>query len=247
MNKTIAAGGLALALTLAGCERGSSNDVDAPAANTAGPITQVPAPNNGNWTEVVSQTPDGGFRMGNPDARVKVVEYASMTCPHCQRFSAEASERLRSEYVRSGQVSFEFRNYVLNPLDAAVAMVARCQGPSAFFRLTEQLFAEQETWAAAVTQDESEQISQLPEAQQLAAYIQAADLGPFFGRRGVPQARINQCLANQGELQRMARMRDVAVNQHRVEGTPNFLVNGELQDASTWEGLEPIIRQRIGG
>jgi protein-disulfide isomerase len=246
MNKMIGAGGLALALALAGCDGDAGNNVAAP-ANTAGPITPIPAPNNGNWVEVVTQTPEGGFRMGNPDAPVKVVEYASMTCPHCQRFSAEASERLRNEYVRSGQVSFEFRNYVLNPLDAAVAMVARCQGPAAFFRLTEQLFAEQETWSAAVTQDESEQISQLPEAQQLAAYIQAADLGTFFGRRGVAQARISQCLANQQELQRMAQMRDVAVNQHRVEGTPNFLVNGELQDASTWEGLEPVIRQRIGG
>ena len=245
MKLKMAASALALALIVAGCG-GESGDSNA-TANTAAPLPQTPAPNNGDWTEVVSRTPEGGFVMGNPNAPVKLVEYASMTCPHCRDFAAAANERLRNHYVRSGQVSFEFRNFVLNPLDAAVSAVTRCQEPSAFFRLTEQLFEQQPTWSAAVTPEKQAQISQLPENQQLAGYIAAADLGAFFRARGTPEARLNQCLSNQQELQRMAEMATAATNEHRVPGTPGFLINGELVEPTTWAELEPLLRQRIGG
>src|SRR3546814_16038437 len=106
-------------------------------------------PNGGDWTQFVSATPEGGFVMGNPDAPVKLVEYASMTCPHCAAFSREASETIKNEYVKSGQVSFEFRNFVLNGIDMAASLLTRCQGPGPYFQLTGQVFAEQDKWMQA--------------------------------------------------------------------------------------------------
>jgi protein-disulfide isomerase len=245
MTKLTGGGLAAIALLLSGCdgEGGNASNV-----NLQAPLTQVPAPNNGDWTQVVSQTPEGGFVMGNPNAPVKLIEFASMTCPHCMAFSEAASERLRDVYVRSGQVSFEFRNFVLNSLDAAASVVARCQGPAAFFRLTEQLFAEQENWAGNLSEEEQVQIGQLPEDRQVGALIRAAELDAFFRQRGVPEARLNQCLANREELQRLATMRDQATQQFQVPGTPAFVINGRIvPGATTWQELEPALRQSIGG
>ena len=62
-------------------EKGSDS-----AAAASAPIKPIAAPNNGDWSEMVSETPEGGFVMGNPNAPVKLVEYGSMTCPHCAEF-----------------------------------------------------------------------------------------------------------------------------------------------------------------
>ena len=247
MKKSTGAGVAAIALLLAGC--GGEGGNASSNVNLQAPLKQVPAPNNGDWTQVVNTTPEGGFVMGNPNAPVKLIEFASMTCPHCKAFADAGSARLRDVYVRSGQVSFEFRNYVLNPLDAAASLVARCQGPSAFFRLTEQLFAEQENWTRNASEEEQQQVAQLPEAQQVGAWTRAAELDTFFRQRGVPEARINQCLSNTQELQRLATMRSQAMEQFpSIPGTPAFAINGRLvPDATTWEQLEPALRERIGG
>lgn len=245
MNKIVAASMTALALMLASCGGGGGGNAS---ANLNQALPQIPAPNNGDWTQVVSQTPEGGFLMGNPDAPVKLVEYASATCPHCRDFSEEASQRLRDTYVKSGQVSFEYRNFVLNGLDLAASIVARCQGPQAFFGLQEQLFATQEQWAGNVDQQEGQQIGQMPENQQIGPLLRAAELDTFFRQRGIPEARIAQCISNQQELQRLAEMRQTAMDRHQITGTPGFMINGEtVRDVTTWQALEPILRDRIGG
>ena len=123
---------------------------DSAAASTA-PIKPIAAPNNGDWSEMVSETPEGGFVMGNPNAPVKLVEYGSMTCPHCAEFEeAGATKPLIDKYVKTGQVSFEFRNYVRDPFDITATLIARCGGPSSFFGLTRGLFAEQKDWIGKI-------------------------------------------------------------------------------------------------
>lgn len=247
MKALIGTGVAALALLLSGC--GDGKDAAAGSATASGPVQldPIPAPNGADWTEVVSQTEAGGFLMGNPDAPVKVVEYASTTCPHCARFAENGFEQLRDQYVRSGQVSFEFRNFVLNPQDAAAATLSRCLPPPAFFRVTEQLFAEQQNWIGALDEAEAARIQSLPQDRQLAALARAMDLDTFFSRRGMPEARFNQCLADQEGLQRLAEMNQEAISQYRIQGTPSFLVNDSLAEgASDWETLEPRIRTALG-
>ena len=138
----LSTGALALALLLTGCGGGEANL----AANEMGPpqLTQIPAPNNGDWTQVVNQTAEGGWVMGNPDAPVKLVEYGSMTCPACRAFSENATAALRDTYVRSGQVSWEFRHLVIHGApDVALAMLSDCQGAAGFFPTMEQIYNQQ--------------------------------------------------------------------------------------------------------
>src|SRR3569833_2354772 len=99
-----------------------------------------------DWTKVVRATPAGGFVMGNPNARVKLVEYGSMTCPHCAHFDEDSVPSLIANYVKSGKVSWEFRNYVRDTIDVSAALIARCGGAKRFFPLTRALFKDQPSW-----------------------------------------------------------------------------------------------------
>jgi protein-disulfide isomerase len=92
---------------------------------------------------------------------VKVVEFGSMTCNHCADFAEEGEPQLIEKYVKSGQVSFEFRNFVRDPADIAASLLARCNGASAFFPLTDQLYAAQGEWVGKLQQMSPEQQAQL--------------------------------------------------------------------------------------
>ena len=237
----------ALALLLAGC--GSGSDLNAAANQTAAPLQQIAPPAGGDWTQMVSQTPEGGYRIGNPNAPVKLVEYASLTCPHCRSFSAEATEALRDTYVRSGQVSWEFRNFLLGAPDVALSLLARCQPDAAFFRTVEQIYAQQSEFIAAIDESEAQRIGALPPEQQIPPLARAMDLESFFARRGMPAARFNQCVGNQAAVRQLTDLTNQAAapGPNQVTGTPTFFINGERADADTWARLEPILRGAIGG
>jgi protein-disulfide isomerase len=238
---------LAVALILSGCGGDESGNLSAATGNSAAPLPQIPAPNNGDWSQVVSRTEDGGLRMGNPDAPVKLVEYASLTCPHCAAFSEEASATLRDTYVRSGQVSWEFRNFLLGAPDVALSALARCQPPAAYFGTVEQIFAQQQELVGGIDEAETQRIQPLPPEQRIAPLARAMDLDTFFARRGMPEARFNECLANRQGIQQLEDMTSRAVSELQVQGTPTFFINGEKQDVSEWSALEPRLRAAIGG
>jgi len=250
MKAFLGAASLSLALLLAGCggESGDNAASNGTAAANNAPLPQVEAP-NGDWTQVVTKTADGGYVMGNPNAPVKLIEYASLTCPACKLFSDTASAELRDEYVKSGQVSWEFRNFVLNPIDLAAAMLVRCQPEGAFFGLVEQLYANQESWAGRfneVPEAEMQRIQTLPREQQVAALAKAGQLDQFFRQRGMPENRINQCLSDPAHLQATVALNDVG-QKNNVQGTPTFFINGEqVEGASQWDALEPKLREAIG-
>ena len=116
----------AMLATACNAEKGSAT------ANSAAEVTAkpVPAPNNGDWSSIVSKTAEGGFIMGNPNAKVKLVEFGSLTCPHCAEFEEKGGNALIENYVKKGLVSWEFRNFVRDPVDMTATLLARCGGES---------------------------------------------------------------------------------------------------------------------
>jgi protein-disulfide isomerase len=200
-----------------------------------------------DWTHVVVATPDGGFRMGNPSARVKLVEYGSLTCPHCRHFAETGARPLVQNYVRAGKVSYEFRNFILNGIDVAATLLARCSGPN-FFRAAEAMYATQPQWiakATALSAAEKQQLQGLPDGQRLVRLGAVTGLTQMVGRMGVPAQRANLCLGSKPALDRLGAIAQAA-NKMGVDQTPTFIVNGTKTDAATWEQLEPLIRKAGG-
>lgn len=219
----------------------------------SGPVEPVAPPANGDWSSVVSQTAEGGFLMGNPNAAVKVVEFASMTCPHCADFEEQAMKPLTDNYVKSGKVSFEFRNFVRDPFDVAASLVARCGGTTSFFGLTRGLFADQKDWIAKVqTADQAamQRIQTLPPNQQFVEIAKVAGFQDWAALRGLSQEKTAACLSNQSEVERLVQMQNDTVSAYDIAGTPSFLINGEtvaIEAGSTpWQQLEARIKAALG-
>ena len=219
--------------------------VAALAFTAAAPAASAPAR---DWARTVVATPEGGFRMGNPAAKVKLVEYGSLTCGHCAAFARAGMSPLIASYVRSGKVSFEYRNYILNGLDVAASLVARCGGPGRFFPVAERLYATQAQWMgklSALTSAQKAQLNALPEAQRLGRLADTVGLTQLAAQQGIPAAQAKRCLADTAALDRLGKMAETAQAQG-VQGTPTFFINGANIGIQTWATLEPILRDSAG-
>ena len=210
----------------------------------------VRAPNNGDWSTVVARTPEGGFLMGNPNARVKLVEFGSLTCHVCAEFEEQGGKALVDNYVKKGLVSWEFRNFVRDPFDVAASLLARCGGEAAFFGLTRSLFADQQEWVGKIQAADPAQVQALQTmlpAQQFSTIADLGGLKQYAAMRGVPRAKGEQCLADQNEVNRLVQMNTDAVTNYSISGTPTFLINGSVVERTVrWEALEPKLRAAIG-
>jgi protein-disulfide isomerase len=234
----------ALLATACNAEKGAANSSTAEV--TAKP---VPAPNNGDWSTIVSKTPEGGFVMGNPNAKVKLVEFGSLTCPHCAAFEEEGGKALVDNYVKKGLVSWEFRNFVRDGVDMTATLLARCGGESSFFGLTRNLFADQRNWIEKLQSADpakSEALKNMSPTQQFSAIADLAGLKQYAAMRGVPRAKGEQCLANQAEVDKLVQMNSDATTNYNIPGTPTFLINGAVvEQTATWELLEPKLKEAL--
>lgn len=235
------------ALALVAC---SKKAPDQPAAPSA-PVAAVPPPAGKSWTDVVSQTPEGGFLMGNPNAPVKLIEYASYTCPHCKAFEAEGVPSLRKDYVDTGKVSWEFRSFLIHGPDASVTLLVNCRGAQPFFPLAEQLYAAQDDWLGkivALPTAEQQRIASLPPVDSFKAMASASGLYGFLGARGLPRTQADACLSDQKAIDKMTADQKYAEDKMQVTGTPSFFINGQQQqDVASWDKLEPRLKAAIGG
>ena len=135
----------AAVIALAGCNKNPGKT----ASEQPVKITQVAPPPGGDWTEVVNATA-AGFMMGNPNAKVKLVEIGALTCPHCREFDEKGVPTLVDKYVKSGQVSWEFRTYLLNGFDIPAALIARCNGAKTYFPLVRAMYKDQPLWVGKI-------------------------------------------------------------------------------------------------
>lgn len=204
-----------------------------------------------DWTRTVAIQPSGGYRMGNPKAKVRLIEYGSLTCPHCRAFDQEGGDPLIRKYVRTGRVSYEFRNFVRDPIDLSAALISRCNGAKSFFALTRGLLKDQPDWVAkvqAAPRTQLEALEGLPANRLFVEAARIAELDKWAAARGVPAARSRQCLGNTAEINRVIRMTNQATKVYpEFRGTPTFILNGKiLTDTATWDQLEPKLRDALG-
>ncbi len=253
INKSILCGIAATAFALTACNGEKSGDSGV--AKPAEPIKAVPAPNGGDWTTTVAQSPEGGFVMGNPNAGVKLIEFGSMTCPHCREFDETGVKSLIDNYVKTGRVSYEFRNYVMNPYDMAASVMARCAGTSGFFGMTRQLYADQPEWVAKAQGADPAQLqalSTMQPNQQLAEVAKLAGFPQYAAMRGIPSAKLNACLADVNAPSKLVQMQtDANQTYPDIAGTPAFVINKTLLEikpgSSTWSQVEAALKTAIGG
>lgn len=216
-------------------------------AQTAAAKPPAKAPAARDWLHMFAATPEGGFRMGNPTAKFAVVEYGSLTCPHCRHFAETAMKPLLG-YVRAGTASYEFRPYVLNEIDLAATLVARCGGPSRFFPIADQLYATQPEWTeklAKLPEDQQQKIGAMAEGQQMLAIARASGLIPIAAAHGIPAAKAQACLEDGRGALGLMNIRQGG-EKLGVTGTPSIFINGKKVAVYDWATLEPFLKDAGG-
>jgi protein-disulfide isomerase len=238
--------GLALVapLALVAC---NGAEEDAVGGTDGEPIAAIPAPAGTSWTETATPTDDGlAVITGNPDAPLKLVEYASHTCGACASFAVTGKPELK-DYIASGVVSFEQREVFLNTFDVVIATLAMCGPKDRMQTLSDEVW----TNLGAVSErmranpEGVDRASQLEREQRFVALAEATGLIDFFAARGLSADQARTCLADVEAIEAMVETSSEKANEADVTGTPTFTLNGRKLDANQWPGLEPIL-QRAG-
>jgi protein-disulfide isomerase len=194
------------------------------------PDTAVAQPAAGgevSLAELMIPGPLGDEVQGAENAPVTIVEYASMTCPHCAHFHETTYPELKKKYIDTGKVRFIFREFPLDPLAAAASMLARCAGKDKYFPLIETFFAQQKDW-----------VVQKPLQPMFAIAKQA----------GFTQQSFDECLANQKMLNGIEESRTRAASKFNVNSTPTFFINGKVfRGALTVEELDKQVAPYLKG
>ena len=197
-----------------------------------------------DWRTVTGIAPTGGFTVGNPKAKVQLVEYLSYTCSHCGHFVAESRAALHDGLVRQGAVRVETRSAARDPYDLAAWTLARCGGPARFARLNAAIFAAQEAWikqGEAYAVANTATLDKLPQRARLALLVARSGLGAIGARAGMTPAALKACLANDVHMNAVLKMTQAAFA--RIPGTPGFEINGQVaQNVASWDALEPRLR-----
>jgi protein-disulfide isomerase len=156
--------------------------------------------------ELMQPGPLGDMSIGEENASVTIIEYASMTCPHCANFHETTYPELKKKYIDTGKVRFILREFPTDQLAAAAFMLARCGGKERYFPIVETLFQQQRTWAV-----------QRPLQPLMAIGKQA----------GLSEAGFNECLKDQQILSGIEEVRQRAAKKFNVNSTPTFFINGK--------------------
>lgn len=222
----------------------------APAGKASRTTAARRAPAHADWVGTVVATPEGGMRMGNPDAKVKLIEYGSRTCPHCARFDAEGVPALKAGPIARGQLSYEFRDFPIHgALDLGPILLGRCVPARAFFPLLDAMMARQASLSGRADTVPAEQQQRLQAAAPAAV---AGYLAKFYGytdfvvRRGLPAAKAAACLADAKAIDAIAERAAAANRTYGVASTPTFIVDGTVAaGVSDWTALAPVVAAAV--
>jgi protein-disulfide isomerase len=180
-------------------------------------VSEPPGGADVPMAELMAPSPLGDHVLGSADAPVTIIEYASMTCPHCAQFHETTYPELKRKYIDTGKVRFIFREFPLDPLATAGSMLARCAGKDRYFPMIETLFSQQKDW-----------VVQKPLQPMLGIAKQA----------GFTQQSFDECLANHEMQTGIEEARERAMKLG-VSSTPTFFINGKIiRGALTPEELE---------
>jgi protein-disulfide isomerase len=174
--------------------------------------------------ETATAVGPGDFSLGSADAKVKMVEYASFTCPHCAAFHETVFDKLKTDYIDTGKVHFTLREVYFDRYGLWAALIARCGGDMKYFGVHDMLFAKQKEWAA------SEDPMQVVE-----------NLKTIGRAAGLEDAAMDVCLNDSANAEALIKQFQTNFEADGVEGTPTLFINGAKHSNMTYDDLKVIL------
>ena len=166
------------------------------------------------------------FVIGTPGAPVTVIEYASLTCPHCAAFHRDTLPKIKKDYIDTGKVRLVYRDFPLGTPALAASMIARCAGRDKFFGFIEIIYRSQDQWSRS--------------RQPLAELTRIARFG------GMSETDVEECLKLQELLNGIRRTAAAAQETHKVNSTPTFIIGKEtISGAMPYENFKKVFDRAL--
>lgn len=179
-------------------------------------------PAQGNQESVLTEQ-----SMGSEDAPVTMIEYSSLTCPHCADFHTDTLPKLKEQYIDTGKLRLVFRDFPLDPVATGAAMLAHCVGPDRYFGFLDALFRSQSTWAGSP--------QPIQELERLSRFA------------GLSPEQFRTCLQDRDLLQALQQRAEQAKAEHGITSTPTFIIEGEkLEGSLPLERFQSVIDAKLG-
>lgn len=166
--------------------------------------------------------------LGDENAPVEVIEYASYTCVHCANFHEGPYKKLKAEYIDTGKVKFIYREVYFDRYGLWASMIARCAGPDRFFGVNDLIYASQSDWMSAG--DPGAIVEELRKIGRLS---------------GLDNDTIEACLQDRDKAQTLISWYQENVEQHDIQGTPSFIVNGKKVSNMSWQDFKAILDEEL--
>ena len=167
--------------------------------------------------------------LGDENAPIEIIEYASMTCPHCANFHSDVYPQLKENYIETGKVKFVFREVYFDKYGMWASMIARCAGPDRFFGVIDQMFDKQKTWSRA--------------GNDLAIVTELSKIGKLAG---LGEDQINTCLQDADNLRNLVGWYKANMEEHKISGTPSFAIDGEMVSNRSYKELSALLDEKLG-
>lgn len=192
-----------------------------------------------NWlaTVTVSGT---AHRIGNPDAKVRLTEFVSYTCPHCAAFNREAEGAIQLGYIAPGKVNVEIRQLIRDPVDLTVGLLAQCGAAAKFPQNHTAFLTGQASWIEPLAKASAAQQQRWRAPGVTGRRAIATDFGLYriMERRGYSRADVDRCLADEATVKQMAETSAKDWDRPGVDGTPSFAINGVIMPGThSWQPL----------
>ncbi len=221
MNKMIAGIALVLGLGAAAFWFSGSNSTQTNLAPALSPISAAEAQEL-DTSRVLE------MMMGEADAPVTIIEYASYTCPHCARFHEDVFKDIKANYIDTGKVNFIYREVYFDRFGLWAGMLARCAGPDRFFGIAELLYDQQADWSRA------------GEPADVAAALRRLGLSA-----GLSGDQIDACMQDGEMAQAMVAVYQANAEKDNVRATPSFLINGEAYSNMSYADFAEAIDSKL--
>ena len=166
--------------------------------------------------------------MGNPDAPVTVIEYASFTCPHCRSFHEGAFKQLKTDYIDTGRIHFIYREVYFDRFGLWASMVARCGGEMRFFGIADMLYEQQQEWIAG---SDPTLISE--------------NLRRIGRTAGMDDATLDACMQDETQAQTLVAWFQENATRDGVEATPTLFIDGVKHSNMAYGELSALIEAAL--
>lgn len=168
--------------------------------------------------------------LGNPDATVEVIEYASFTCPHCANFHANQFKEIKNNYIDTGKIKFVYREIYFDRFGLWASMIARCGGEMRYFGIADMIYEKQREWTAGGD-----------------PVVIADNLRNIGKVAGLSDADLDACMQDGEKAQALVSWFEENSTRDEIASTPSFMINGEKYSNMSYEDFAALLDKALEG